>query len=231
MTNITTRLRLVDGEITARGPRDYGSCFCQNNVLCVLSAHFLHLLSVFRQKWNYPTFSYLFACEKILTLENTQIYLVFCSLIRIFADMKQRTEEEYYSESRRLRDETMQMADSLRDNPLRFTITNGITMDVEVTKSDLKTIVSKNTQDNRFNVFKNKLAQDIRGFLEKAQYEGWREVIPGKHPETAYFAYFSRELGAKAYLCVRKIKNTGLFKPYAIIDQNMFDAEIQNLRK
>ncbi len=32
--------------------------------------------------------------------------LVLCSLIRIFADMKQRTEEEYYSESRRLRDET-----------------------------------------------------------------------------------------------------------------------------
>ena len=28
------------------------------------------------------------------------------------------------------------------------------------------------------------LWQDIRGFLEKAQYEGWREVIPGKHPET-----------------------------------------------
>lgn len=49
--------------------------------------------------------------------------------------------------------------------------------------------------------------------------------------ETAYFAYFSRELGGKAYLCVRKIKNTGLFKPYAIIDQNTFDAEVQNLRK
>ena len=67
--------------------------------------------------------------------------------------MKQRTEEEYYYESRRLRAETMLMADTLRDNPLRFTITNGITMDVEVTKSDLKTIVSKNTQDNRFNVY------------------------------------------------------------------------------
>ena len=102
---------------------------------------------------------------------------------------KQRTEEDYYNESRRLRAETMLMADSLRDNPLRFTVTNGITMDVEVTKSDLKTIVSKNTQDNRFNAFKNKVAQDIRGFIEKANYEGWREVIPGKHPETAYFAY------------------------------------------
>lgn len=84
---------------------------------------------------------------------------------------------------------------------------------------------------NRFNAFKNKVAQDIRGFLEKSVYEGWREVIPGKHPETAYFAYFSRELGGKAYLCLRKIKNTGLFKPYAIIDQKTFDAEIQNLQK
>ena len=80
---------------------------------------------------------------------------------------KQRTEEDYYNESRRLRAETMLMADSLRDNPLRFTVTNVITMDVEITKSDLKTIVSKNTQDNRFNAFKNKVAQDIRGFLKK----------------------------------------------------------------
>ena len=144
---------------------------------------------------------------------------------------KERTEEDYYIESKRLREETMRIADSLKDNPMRFIVTNVITMDVEITKSDLKTIVSKNTQDNRFNAFKNKIAQDIRGFLEKAVYEGWREVIPGKHPETAFFAYFSRELGGKAYLCVRKIKNTGLFKPYAIIDQKTFDAEIQNIMK
>ena len=144
---------------------------------------------------------------------------------------KQRTEEDYYNESKRLRLEVMRMADTLRDNPMRFTVTNGITMEVEITKSDMKTIVSKNTQDNRFNAFKNLLARDIKGFLEKSEYEGWREVIPGKHPETAFFAYYSRQLGVKAYLCVRKIKNTGLFKPYAIIDQNTFDAEILNLRK
>lgn len=142
-----------------------------------------------------------------------------------------RTEEDYFNESKRFRAETLLIADTLKDCPMRFTITNVITMDVEITKSDLKTIVSKNTQDNRFNAFKNKVAQDIRGFLEKSVYEGWRDVIPGKHPETAFFAYFSRELGEKAYLCVRKIKNTGLFKPYAIIDQKMFDAEIGNLRK
>ena len=144
---------------------------------------------------------------------------------------KQRTQEDYYNESKRLRSEVMRMADALRDNPMCFTITNGITMKVEITKSDMKTIVSKNTQDNRFNAFKNLLARDIKGFLEKSEYEGWREVIPGKHPETAFFAYYSRQLGAKAYLCVRKIKNTGLFKPYAIIDQNTFNAEIRNLRK
>jgi uncharacterized protein YktA (UPF0223 family) len=142
-----------------------------------------------------------------------------------------RTEEGYFSESKRFRAEALLIADTLKDCPMRFTITNVITMDVEITKSDLKTIVSKNTQDNRFNAFKNKVAQDLRGFLEKSVYEGWRDVIPGKHPETAFFAYFSRELGEKAYLCVRKIKNTALFKPYAIIDQKMFDAEIGNLRK
>ena len=144
---------------------------------------------------------------------------------------EKRTQEDFYIESKRLRAETIQIADALKDRPIRFTITNGITMDVEITKSDIKTIVSKNTQDNRFNAFKNKLAQDLKSFLEKAEYEGWREVIPGKHPETAYFAYFSQELGEKAYLCIRKIKNTGLFKPYAIIDQKTFDAETQNIRK
>ena len=149
-----------------------------------------------------------------------------------------RTEEDYFNESKRFRAEALLIADTLKDSPMRFTITNVIIMDVEITKSDLKTIVSKKTmvstnrsQDNRFNAFKNKVAQDIRGFLEKSVYEGWRDVIPGKHPETAFFAYFSRELGEKAYLCVRKIKNTGLFKPSAIIDQKMFDAEIGNLRK
>lgn len=104
-------------------------------------------------------------------------------------------------------------------------------MDVEITKSDLKTIVSKNTKDNHFNVIKNLLAKDIKGFIENGQYEGWREVIPGKHPETAYFAYYSQELDMKAYLCVRKMKNTGIFKPYAIIDQTTFDIEVKNIKK
>lgn len=92
----------------------------------------------------------------------------FTNQIRTFARMKQRTEEDYYIESRRLREETMRMADELKDHPMRFIVTNVITMDVEITKSDLKTIVSKNTQNNRFNAFKNKVAQDIRGFYPYA---------------------------------------------------------------
>lgn len=69
---------------------------------------------------------------------------------------KRRTDEDYYIESKRYREEVLQIADTLKNNPLRFTITNVITMVMEITKSDLKTVVSKNTQDNRFNAFKNK---------------------------------------------------------------------------
>ena len=82
---------------------------------------------------------------------------------------KIRTEEDFFNESKRLRAEALILADTLKDHPLRFKIVNEIEMEVEITKSDLKTIVSKNTHDNRFNAFKNKLAQDIRGFLEKAE--------------------------------------------------------------
>lgn len=138
----------------------------------------------------------------------------------------------YYAESRRLRTEVMSAAEALKGKPMRFAVTNGIFMNVEISKSDLKTIVSKNTKDNKFNAFKNALAKDIKGFIKKGKYEGWREVIEGKHSEAAYFAYNSRSLGnAKAYLCLRKMKDTGLFKPYAIIDHDTFVKEIGHLKK
>lgn len=123
------------------------------------------------------------------------------------------------------------MADALKHNPMRFTITNEITMDVEITKSDLRTIVGKSTRNNQFNAIKNALAKDIPGYLSKADYLGWRTVIEGKHPETAYFSYYSRELGAKTILCMRKMADGGMYKPYAIISQAMFDAEVKNLKK
>lgn len=145
--------------------------------------------------------------------------------------VKDASSRNYHEESRWLRDETLEKAERLKNNPMEFSVRNGIDMDVVITKSDIKTIVSKNTSDNKFNAIKNKLAQDIKGFIQKGKYEGWREVLPGKHAETAYFAYYSRKLGANAYLCMRRMKATGRFKPYAIINESMFSVEAHNLRK
>lgn len=142
-----------------------------------------------------------------------------------------RTDDDYYIESKRLRAEVLAQANILKENPLRFTITNGITMDVEITKSDLKTIVSKASCDNKFNAIKNALAKDIRGYLEKGEYIGWRTVVEGKHGESAYFTYFDREIGVRTVLAMRKMKNGGPYKPYAIIDDYAFSATEELLQK
>jgi hypothetical protein len=144
---------------------------------------------------------------------------------------KQRTEDDFYKESKRLRAEVLAQADALKEHPMHFTITNGITMNVEITKSDLKTIVSKASRDNKFNAIKNALAKDIRSFIEKGEYIGWRTVAEGKHGESAYFAYFDREIGVKIVLAMRKMKNGGPYKPYAIIDEYTFAATEELLQK
>ena len=142
-----------------------------------------------------------------------------------------RTDEEYYIESKRIRTEVLQMADELKNHPIHFTITNGITMEVEITKSDLKTVLSKNVRNNKFNAIKNALAKELRGYLQKAEYIGWRPVAEGKHQESAYFAYYSRELGCKTFLCMRKLSDGNIYKPYAIIDEHTFNAGIDQLQK
>ena len=93
--------------------------------------------------------------------------------------MAKRTQEDYYKESKRIRAEVLQEAEFLKGNPMRFTISNGITMEVEITKSDLRTLVGKSTRSNKFNAIKNALARDIVGYLNKAEYLGWRTVIEG----------------------------------------------------
>lgn len=145
--------------------------------------------------------------------------------------MVKRTSDNFYDESKRLRAEVLQQAELLKERPLRFTITNGITMNVEITKSDLKTIVSKASHDNKFNAIKNALAKDIRGYLEKAEYLGWRKVADGKHDESAFFAYFDRKVGVRTILAMRKMKNGGPYKPYAIIDQFAFETNVGELQK
>ena len=126
---------------------------------------------------------------------------------------KERSQTDYYNESKRIREEVIRLAEELKDHPLRFIITNVITMRVEITKTDLKTLVSKNVRDNKFNAIKNALAKDIPGYLHKAEYIGKRPIVDGKHCESAYFAYFSRELGCKTILCMRKMHDGGIYKP------------------
>ena len=142
-----------------------------------------------------------------------------------------RTQDDYYIESKRLRKEVLQQAELLKEHPMHFSITNGITMDVEITKSDLKTVLGKNVRSNKFNAIKNALTRDLRSYLEKAEYLGWRPIAEGKHIESAYFAYYSRELGCKTFLCMRKLEDGNIFKPYAIIDEHTFNASISELQK
>ena len=147
------------------------------------------------------------------------------------SSIMKRTINDFYQESKRLRKEVLLQAEVLKEHPLHFTITNGITMNVEITKSDLKTIVSKASRDNKFNAIKNALAKDIPAYLRKSKYLGWRTIKEGKHEESAYFAYFDRKLGVRTILAMRKMKNGGPYKPYAIIDQYAFENNVSELQK
>ena len=83
-----------------------------------------------------------------------------------------------------MRTEVLQQADALKGHPLRVIVKNVITMDVEVTKSDLRTLVGKSTCSNKFNAIKNALARDIIGYLNKAENLTKRNsVLMGRLPE------------------------------------------------
>ena len=180
--------------------------------------------SIFESSKYFGTF---FIARRFFLQSSSLFPILFVPLQSIMV----RTKDDYYIESKRIRNEVLTMAEALKGEPLRFTITNGITMDVEITKSDLKTIVSKASRDNKFNAIKNALAKDIPSYLKKGQYLGWRRVVEGKHEESAYFAYFDREIGVKTILAMRKMKNGGPYKPYAIIDQYAFENNVGELEK
>ena len=75
------------------------------------------------------------------------------------------------------------------------------------------------------------MAKDIPSYLQKGEYLGWRYVKEGKYEESAYFAYFDREIGVRSILAMRKMKNGGPYKPYAIIDEYAFEAPVGELEK
>lgn len=143
---------------------------------------------------------------------------------RCVGSEKEKDSTQYYHELARIAGaEALAIAETFKGNPQRFRIHNGIFMDVEISKQDIKTIVHKNITDEEFNLMKNEAAKDIRGFLENATYEGWAEVKKGKHPESAFFVYYSEKEKRKLVLCVRKISDAKRFKPYAIIPYEVFE--------
>lgn len=133
-----------------------------------------------------------------------------------------KKDRDYHKENKRLKAEAMAKAKMFPQNPMVFQIENGFPMLVEVSRTDIKTLTSKNTEDDLFNAIKNALAKDIEGYLKKSSYLGWRKTTDGKHEEAAYFVYYSRSLGTNTYLELRKMNETGHFKPYTIIDQRRF---------
>ena len=57
--------------------------------------------------------------------------------------------------------------------------------------------------------------------------KGWMPPVDGKHKESLFFAYYSRKSGKKLILCLRKMKDTGRCKPYAIISSKTFNHDIK----
>jgi len=133
---------------------------------------------------------------------------------------------DYYARAKKFRKLALKNAEKYNGAPLRISINNGVIGTLEVSKSDIKTIVSKNTDDNKFNAWKNELALDIVSCIKKSKYIGSALPKSGKHPEAEYFVYYERKKNVKAIICLRKMKSTGIFKPYAIINEKMFQHDI-----
>lgn len=82
--------------------------------------------------------------------------------------------------------------------------------------------MSENVSE-KFGTFVNNLYLCIRNGQTNI-----RRLLQGKQ---AYFAYFDRDLGVLTLLALRKMKNHGPYKPYAIIDKFSFEATIGELKK
>ena len=84
-TNFPTRLRLVDGEITARAPRDYGSCFLQNSPNDV----YYHFYAI-------ETFSFLIFLYLCILIMETSENTIESQIAAILCDIRQKGSVEIY---------------------------------------------------------------------------------------------------------------------------------------
>ena len=70
-----------------------------------------------------------------------------------------------------------------------------------------------------------KIIMGIRDVIEKGRYVGWSKTDPNTHNGTAYFAYFSKNLGRKVYVGMKYIERQGVYKPYVIYSRNEFNEK------
>lgn len=142
--------------------------------------------------------------------------------------IKTRTKDEYWAEAKRLRELLIEKASYLKNNPITRSFSNAIEGTLEITYSDVKRLVNKNTSDNKFNAFKNVLAQDYEHIIDKGHYEGYSLPDEGHHEEAIYFAYYSRKYKANAYVVLKKMHGTKKFKLHAIEDEHTYSYRVAN---
>ena len=112
-----------------------------------------------------------------------------------------------------------------------YTFTNEISGTYEVTRKDLRNLIHKIGQDKDLAEIKTEVANNIRSIVETGEYVGWSAPDDGKHPEVAYFAYYSKELSKKVYLGMRFMKSEKTFKPYAIYSEDGFKERVNKIEK
>lgn len=144
----------------------------------------------------------------------------------IYPDSKTDESSSLETPFERTKNELLSFANSLKGDARIVKFNNVIEGELEISKADIKTIAYKNAQDNDFNIGKNILALDIPNFISNSTFLGWAYPIQGKHPESAYFAYYSRTMNKEFILCLRKMKSSGRFKPYEIIDRKKFNHDM-----
>ena len=66
-----------------------------------------------------------------------------------------------YQRAKKAREEALAIAETFKGKPKRFAVDNGIKMDMEMSRQDIKTLVGKNTPDDEFNLLKNEAAKDV----------------------------------------------------------------------
>lgn len=108
---------------------------------------------------------------------------------------------------------------------------NGIKGVLNISKKDIRNLKWETGKDRNLRGKKEELATKVLDVVVNGQYEGWAYPDEGKHSETAFFSYFSKEYGEKVYLALRKLKTDNVYKPYAFYNEDGFRLRKDKIKK